>query len=245
MEPPITGGRFTVSFFNAHFRKTYLGEIIMAESSDNDDRNVAPPRRDARGRFRKGYSGNPRGPRRKPRLPPGENIPAALLRRLIEQVRVTQKGRKTSIPTFDVMIEKLIMDAVNGSPAERMRVIKFLQQLGVIGAYQQLYDYIGEVHELNSEPGWTPELEAHFQELEHGPDRWSQGDEDDVSAFLDTRREEFDRFVAERAEQSRRESEAPRTGGPDQGSDRADRESDAVSSDHADRRAGGGDPVRQ
>ena len=72
-------------------------------SRDEDDDRVGYGKPPKRTRFRPGQSGNPRGRRRREAYEETEN---PLRMYMLEQMTVTIKGKKVTMPVVDVIIKK-------------------------------------------------------------------------------------------------------------------------------------------
>jgi len=112
-----------------------------------DDRDYAvgkgkPP---AEYRFKKGQSGNPQGPRHKKKA---RNATLEVLAHeaVNEMISATIGGRERRLPKKQAIIVSVVNDALAGTPAQRVRALKFLKEIGA-------FDTTIEDHRL------TPEME--------------------------------------------------------------------------------------
>jgi hypothetical protein len=80
-------------------------------------------------RWKKGQSGNPKGPRRRAPLP-DLNLRQILAEIVNETVPVTMGGRTTSIPKKYAILLGIVHDGLNGTPHQRMKAFEALNKLG-------------------------------------------------------------------------------------------------------------------
>jgi hypothetical protein len=80
-------------------------------------------------RFKKGTSGNPRGPRH--RKKPEEATAAVLLSEILnEQIEISVGNRRLRIPKKLALMNQLVNDSLGGTPAQRIKAAKAIQDLG-------------------------------------------------------------------------------------------------------------------
>ena len=113
-----------------------------------DDRDYAvgkgkPP---AEYRFKKGQSGNPRGPRHKQKAKEA-TLEVLAYEAVNEMMSAIIGGREQRLPKKQAIIFAVVRDALTGTPAQRLKALKALQDIGA-------FDRTVEDHRL------TPEMEA-------------------------------------------------------------------------------------
>ncbi len=95
----------------------------------NTDPDAAPAR-DAKGRFKPGHSGNPRGrPRAEPRdiLPLGPQFAAALA----EEVEVRERnGKKRTMTRYEMVVERMLSGLEDAKPKEQLDALLRLRDIG-------------------------------------------------------------------------------------------------------------------
>jgi hypothetical protein len=97
----------------------------------DDDYDVGYGKPPKHTRFKKGKSGNPKG---RPRRFAFEDDEAPLRRYLLEPMTVIIKGKKTVMPTIDVIIKSMIHKAIQGC----LRTQKlFIQESGGLTALRE------------------------------------------------------------------------------------------------------------
>jgi hypothetical protein len=79
--------------------------------------------------FKKGVSGNPKGPRRKKKALDA-SLPVLLQEALNELVPAFLNGRETQVPKKQVLMIQTINDALDAKPPERLKALKVLHAIG-------------------------------------------------------------------------------------------------------------------
>jgi hypothetical protein len=80
-------------------------------------------------KWRKGQSGNPKGPRRKPKLD-NLSLQDLLAEFINELVPVTVSGREVLMPKKHAILLSVIHDGLSGTPAQRLKAFNVLKELG-------------------------------------------------------------------------------------------------------------------
>lgn len=96
-----------------------------------DDRNYAvgkgkPP---TEHQFKKGQSGNPRGPRHK-KKPKEATLEVLAYEAVNEMVSVFVGGRECRLPKKQAIVIGIVNDALTGTPAQRIKALNALREVG-------------------------------------------------------------------------------------------------------------------
>lgn len=177
--------------------------VQIRDEPDDDFNESVEPKRDKRGRFAKGSSGNPKGKKSKFRLGDPDD-PASLLLHLMNMkvpVRNDRKGR-TKAPFSELFMRKIGDDLLTGPAAPRLRFFMNMERRGHSSMVVRFQEIMQEFQERNEAPVWDEALEERYRyiESEYG-EQWRLDEQRE--AFAESRREEFERFVAAREEASR------------------------------------------
>ena len=79
--------------------------------------------------FKKGVSGNPRGPKHK-KKPEEATLSVLLSETLNEKVEVVIRGRAVRVPKKVAIVIQIVNDAMGGTPAQRIKASKFINEVG-------------------------------------------------------------------------------------------------------------------
>lgn len=92
------------------------------------------PKRDERGRFAKGVSGNPAGrPRKQPELP--WSIEQAFEVAFAEKITVRDRdGKPVCMPLRDLLVKTTVQDALKAKPKDKLMIVERLNKLGLLRA---------------------------------------------------------------------------------------------------------------
>lgn len=114
--------------------------------------------------FKKGKSGNPKG---RPKKPPKPDIPddfqELFANALIEPVTVKKNGKQCQITKNELLVQKLINDAISGSATIRIQIIKMLYAMDVPQKAEERWGQ--KIAAMTDQELWTPEMEKALQKL--------------------------------------------------------------------------------
>ena len=96
---------------------------------DDRDYKVGKGKPPQEHQFKKGFSGNPRGPRHKKKAQEA-TIDVLAHEAVNEMVPVFMGGRQTMMPKKQAIIVGIVNDALTGTPAQRIKALKVLQEIG-------------------------------------------------------------------------------------------------------------------
>jgi len=112
---------------------------------DDRDYPVGKGKPPAEYRFRKGQSGNPRGPRHRKKAKEA-TLEVLAHEAVNEMVSVFINGRERRLPKKQAIVVGVVNDGLTGTPAQRLKALKALREIGA-------FDRTVEDHRL------TPEME--------------------------------------------------------------------------------------
>jgi len=113
------------------------------------DYKVGPGRPPKEYRFKPGQSGNPKGPKRKPK-PMAPDLKAALERALHEPIKLKQGERERTMTMAEAGIKQLVAQFVKGNHQARRDLIVLADKLGIdlmAGQQQALQEGVAANHE--------------------------------------------------------------------------------------------------
>src|SRR5690349_4712601 len=90
------------------------------------------------GQFQPGESGNRRGRPRRKKTPPPEDLTDSLARALLKDTGVVMDGVPQSVPLFVAYAEKLVRESLNATVKEKLLIVRFLDDLGVLDRVREL-----------------------------------------------------------------------------------------------------------
>ena len=98
----------------------------------NVNQGANQPKRDSRGRWRKGTSGNPSG--RPPKKPKGPwTLKTAAFEAFTQMVEVKgANGELTHMELLNLILQKLALNTVKAKPTEQINVLKQLHRAGLL-----------------------------------------------------------------------------------------------------------------
>lgn len=102
----------------------------MATKMRDDD--WAEPQRDAHGRFRKGFSGNPPGRPPKP-IEQQWTLVRSIAEALDEEISVTEGSNSRRLKMRDVVVKTLIRNLAKAKPRDAFYILSQLESLGALG----------------------------------------------------------------------------------------------------------------
>jgi hypothetical protein len=120
-----------------------------------------PPRS---GQIRQGEVRNPFGRRgrraRRPNLAESGKLSLVLADRLSRLVRVKSGGKTRMVPTVEVLVDKLIRDALGDCPKTRAGFVRLIGEHHVLDAIEAFEEYLAEANERGAGGVlWTDEME--------------------------------------------------------------------------------------
>src|SRR6266487_6123223 len=102
---------------------------LTTDPSDQEYR-VGPGRPPKEYQFKPGQSGNPKGPKRKPK-PMAPDLKAALERALHEPIKLKQGERERTMTMAEAGIKQLVAQFVKGNHQARRDLIVYAKDLGI------------------------------------------------------------------------------------------------------------------
>lgn len=149
----------------------------MAVQGRNDDMHgdhaTGGVTRDERGRFV--GCGNRNGRPKKLKLPQPNSLAAALGLELHKDATIRVDGKSKTVRMYEAVAAKIIHTLMAGDAKTTLAILRHLPKLGALDTLNDVQDYQDSLTELNSGPGWTPELEAKYQALA-ASQGWSDDD---------------------------------------------------------------------
>lgn len=140
-----------------------MGNISVRRPADRGEKGK---RRDSRGRFVTGISGNPAGrPSRKKEVPLPPDFLSALVAIALEEREVSINGKLVSITMIELIIRKMMNDALKSNGYQCARIVSLLQNLGALKALEEKRREAERAAE-EKEFVWTEEMEQKMQMLE-------------------------------------------------------------------------------
>ena len=106
---------------------------IISVHSEDEEEQVGYGKPPKHSRFKKGQSGNPRG-RRSAALEQFRGWENPIVKYLLDDMTVTIKGKKATMPVMDVLMQATIRNAIGGCP----RSLKIL--LDAAGGFKALIE---------------------------------------------------------------------------------------------------------
>jgi hypothetical protein len=105
-----------------------------------EENDWTEPKRDARGRFRRGSTGNAKGrPPKQPEVP--WELQRSIAEALTEKVIVTEGSVKISLEMRDLLVKTLVRNAAKAKPTDLLRI---LGQLLTMGAFETVPSEVKE-----------------------------------------------------------------------------------------------------
>lgn len=149
-----------------------LGGRLMNKRRD-DPRDCQPATepslRDRNGRFI--GCGNPRGRPRKRKAEQPQDVQsisfgAALVQGLAKPVSVRGPAGPVEMSAAEVIVQKLLNDAMTGSSADRARALRIMVSLGGFDLAAEIeVQFAAMIEAQNAEPPWTAELESDYRRI--------------------------------------------------------------------------------
>ena len=178
----------------------------------NSEEQVGYKRPPRSGRIKKGEVRNPYGRRGKrgrgPDLSESGALPLLLADRLGQKVRVKSGGKEKSVSIMEAIADKLMRDALAGSPKDRVAVLKLLDRNHILDALLAHQQFVSDFEEREGTGwGWSDELERRFRAIE--AEFVQDADQEDLGAWLERKNPAL---LAEfRAEVEKKNSRRPLT----------------------------------
>ena len=125
--------------------------------ADGERYRPVPPEKH---RFKPGQTGNPKGrPRKRKQLAP-TGLVTMIGAELMKTQKVKQGDKIVTMTIIEMIVKRLMQDAVSGDSLARTRAVKTFALLGAIDASAELQELQLKLEEASSNTGWTPEMEA-------------------------------------------------------------------------------------
>lgn len=121
-----------------------------AEREWEDEEYCPPPitERDARGRFEKRRSGNPRGRPRKRPEPALPGLLGAIMREFDELVPVIKRGKRIKVRRSDLVAKRIVDDLIGEDSVARARAMRLMISLGMPKAIDRVEEIRADFDEL-------------------------------------------------------------------------------------------------
>lgn len=123
---------------------------FLADEPDDDDRvgYKKPPKKH---RIKEGEVRNPNGRRGKKKPSEKLALPPALAigKMLLEPIPVNVSGKTIKLPKQEIMMRSLIADYPSMNVADKLRVLKYFETGGHIGAYEQFEAHLEHMQQLD------------------------------------------------------------------------------------------------
>lgn len=108
--------------------------VVITRNDNLEDQEEFTPKRDARGRYRPGSTGNPRGRPKQPKLNPPHDFSTLLFELCNREIAVNDNGKRAKVRVYELLMRRIIQDIVNGDAIDRVRILKMLETSGASAA---------------------------------------------------------------------------------------------------------------